>query len=80
MCHNITLLRGWVAGLPLICIKCRAPGYKAVGRAHIYDSITIINTINIPSCPHALPVNIDIMPLETYVLPRPVIFTLALAY
>jgi len=25
-----------------------APGYKAVGRAHIYDSITIKKTINYP--------------------------------
>jgi hypothetical protein len=25
-----------------------APGYKAVGRAHIYDSITTINTFNYP--------------------------------
>jgi hypothetical protein len=37
----------------------RAPGYKAVGRAHIYDSITTINTINLPLCLYALPVNLD---------------------
>jgi hypothetical protein len=36
-----------------------APGYKAVGRAHIYDIITTINTIDLPSCLYALPVNLD---------------------
>jgi len=58
-CYVISLLRGWVAGLPLICIKYGAPGYKAVGKAHIYDSMTIINTINLPSCLYAPPVNLD---------------------
>ena len=32
-------VKGLVAGLPLICIKGGALGHKAVGRAHIYDSI-----------------------------------------
>jgi hypothetical protein len=36
-----------------------ALGYKAVGRAHIYDRTTI-NTIKLPSCLYALPVNLDI--------------------
>jgi hypothetical protein len=47
-CYDISLLRGWlVAGLPLICIKGGALGYKAVGRAYIHDSIIIIiNTVN----------------------------------
>jgi hypothetical protein len=35
-----------------------APGYKAVGRAHIYDRTTI-NTIKLPSCLYAPPVNLD---------------------
>jgi hypothetical protein len=35
-----------------------ALGYKVVGRAHIHDSITI-NTISLPSCSCALPVQID---------------------
>ena len=48
-----------VAGLPLICIKVGAPGYKAMGKAHFYDSRIIINTINITSCLHAPPVNIN---------------------
>jgi len=34
-----------------------ATGYKAMGWSHLHDSITIIiNTINLPSCQHALPV------------------------
>jgi hypothetical protein len=36
-----------------------ALGYKDVGRAHIRDSITSINTINLPSCLYAPPVNPD---------------------
>jgi hypothetical protein len=48
-CHDISLLRGWlVAGLPLACIKGGALGYKSMGRSHLYDSRTIINTINYP--------------------------------
>jgi hypothetical protein len=42
-------LRGWlVAGLPLTCIKGGALGYKSMGRSHLHDSTTIINTINYP--------------------------------
>ena len=46
-CCDIPLLKGLVAGLPLI--GGRAPGYKSMGRSHIHDSknITIINTINL---------------------------------
>jgi len=51
--------KGLVAGLPLVCIKGGALGYKAVGRAHIYDKITTINTIDLPSCLYAPPVNLD---------------------
>ena len=40
ICYEIPLLRGWsVAGLPLICIKGGAPGYKVMGRSRIHDSI-----------------------------------------
>jgi hypothetical protein len=39
-------LKGWlVAGLPLICISGGDPGYKAMGRSHIHDSIIINNSI-----------------------------------
>jgi hypothetical protein len=52
-------LRGWlVAGLPLICTKGGAPGYKTMGRSHLHESRTI-NTINLPSCSCALTVNLD---------------------
>ena len=36
-----------------------ALGYKAVGRAHIYNSITTINTINLPLCLYTLLVNLN---------------------
>jgi hypothetical protein len=48
-----------VAGLPLTCIKGRALGYKSTGRSRIYDSTTTINTIDLPLCLYALPVNLD---------------------
>ena len=51
--------KGLVAGLPLICIKGGAPGYKSTGRSRIYDSKTTINTIDLPSCLYAPPVNLD---------------------
>jgi hypothetical protein len=52
-------LRGWlVAGLPLICTKGRAPGYKSMGRSHIHDSIIAIQSIK-TSCSCALPVYLD---------------------
>jgi hypothetical protein len=47
-----------VAGLPLPCIKGGALGYKSTGRSRIYDSKTI-NTIDLPSCLYAPPVNLD---------------------
>jgi NADPH:quinone reductase-like Zn-dependent oxidoreductase len=54
-------LRGCiVAGLPLTCIKGGASGYKSTSRSRIYDSITKINTIDLPSCLYAPPVNLDI--------------------
>ena len=37
-----------VAGLPLICTEMAEHYYKVVGRTHIHDSNTIINTINYP--------------------------------
>jgi hypothetical protein len=55
-CHIISLLRGLVGSW--LTPGGGAPGYKAVGRAHIHDSITI-NTINLPSCSCALPAQID---------------------
>jgi hypothetical protein len=48
-----------VAGLPLICIKGGALGYKATGRSRIHDRRRTINTINIPSCLYAPPENLD---------------------
>jgi hypothetical protein len=45
-CHDISLFKELVAGLPLIGTKGGAPGYKSVGRSRIHDSIIIINTIN----------------------------------
>jgi hypothetical protein len=36
-----------------------APGYKAVGRAYIYDSKNNHQYNQLSSCPHAPPVNID---------------------
>ena len=50
-----------IAGLPLTCIKGGAPGYKSTGRSRIYDSRTTINTINLPLCLYAPPVNLDRM-------------------
>ena len=58
-CHDITLLRGWVAGLSLTCIKGGALGYKSTGRSRIYESKITINTINLPLCLYAPPVNLD---------------------
>jgi hypothetical protein len=51
-------VEGLVAGLPLICIKGGALGYKATGRS-IHDSNITINTINLLSCIYAPPVNLD---------------------
>jgi len=36
-----------------------ALGYKSTGRSRIYDSKTAINTINLPLCLYAPPVNLD---------------------
>jgi len=52
-------VEGLVAGLPLICIKGRTLGYKSTGRSRIYDSKITINTINLPSCVYAPPINLD---------------------
>ena len=46
------LLGSWLT--PDLYLEGGAPGYKAVGRAHIHNGTTI-NTINIPSCLYAPP-------------------------
>jgi hypothetical protein len=59
MCHDITLLRGClIAGLPLIFTERAEHYYKSMGWSPFYK-IVIINTINLPLCPHATPVNLD---------------------
>jgi hypothetical protein len=59
MCCDIPLIKGSVAGLPLICTEGGAPGYKSTGRSRIHDRIAIQSIQT--SCPSALPVNLDIM-------------------
>jgi hypothetical protein len=60
-CYDISLFKGSIAGLPLTCTEAGAPGYKAMGRSHLHGSRTI-NSINLPSCSCALPVNLDSFP------------------
>jgi hypothetical protein len=58
-CHDITLLRGClIAGLPLILTERAEHYYKSMGWSP-FHKITIINSINLPSCSCALPVNLD---------------------
>ena len=65
-CHDLSLLRGLVGSwlTPDRYQQGGALGYKVVGRAHMHDSI-IINTINLPSCSCALPVEINSRELHT---------------
>jgi hypothetical protein len=58
LCHDISLLKGLGSWLtPDQNREGGAPGYKAMGRSHLHDRT--INTINLPSCSCALPVNLD---------------------
>jgi hypothetical protein len=59
-CYDISLFKGLVGSwlTPDLYQEGGAPGHKAMGRSHIYDSDITIQSIQ-TSCSCALPVNLD---------------------